>query len=631
MADKLRLIRSPLVNEEKDSHSDSSSVQQHPHAIVRDLEYDDEPEFQRHAEATNSEVFFDLFFAADLTVFSDAHDLTDLTALSGYIAYFCVLWLTWALIGLYDVRFVTDSIFERITRAAHLGVMVGIAVVAPNFDPTAQVKSTFRVMSVVLLVSRAVLALQYGTIIWHVRKYKNTMLPLGIMVAINITAAIIYLGIVFGFQDYNTYVYVAWYVVSVLEVLATVGLSLQWKVLSFKGTHLINRMAMLTFIMIGEGVIVVATGVGKIVVNADSWTPATIGNVVAGIGNLYIIYMLYFDFMRHINLPSYRQLSWALLHFPFHLAMNIFVQGSSQFVVWWKIMEILRGVDQKILNWLAVGDDPNFNPPSVTVWFANQVNTTAYDIYALYPPKYYDTWVDTNSAVDELLKVPESWWTDNTTMDANDPVYVSLVSNTQTVYDSIENSLFASFKIDGFENVKNKTLDSAAFEDAANSANWSRFYLVFTYAFITAGLTLILMNLLLIASRTKRWTPWNYTRAALNFLFGVGFCLVSLIQFNDQHAWEFQSSPWVLPTLLIAFFTVLVLNHLPHPPPVFFKRVDAAERKPVAGGRTSSWDVVGHLGYRNRRDHDKVDSAVSTSPAQGTGYEARPPSETSVV
>lgn len=116
------------------------------------------------------------------------------------------------------------------------------------------------------------LALQYGTIIWHVRKYKNTMLPLGIMVAINVVAAIIYLGIVFGFKDYNTHVYVAWYVVSVMEVLATVGLSLRWKVLSFKGTHLINRMSMLTFIMIGEGVIVVATGVGKIVVNADSWS-----------------------------------------------------------------------------------------------------------------------------------------------------------------------------------------------------------------------------------------------------------------------------------------------------------------------------------------------------------------------
>jgi low temperature requirement protein LtrA len=92
------------------------------------------------------------------------------------------------------------------------------------------------------------------------------------MVGMNFVAAIIYLGIFFGFKDHNTKVYVAWYVVSILEILATVGLSLRWKVLSFTGTHLINRMAMLTFIMIGEGVIVVAKGVGSIVVNADSWS-----------------------------------------------------------------------------------------------------------------------------------------------------------------------------------------------------------------------------------------------------------------------------------------------------------------------------------------------------------------------
>jgi hypothetical protein len=54
------------------------------------------------------------------------------------------------------------------------------------------------------------------------------------MVGINIIAAVIYLGIVFGFKDHNISVYVTWYVVSVLEILATVALSLRWKVLSFK-------------------------------------------------------------------------------------------------------------------------------------------------------------------------------------------------------------------------------------------------------------------------------------------------------------------------------------------------------------------------------------------------------------
>ncbi|KAB5536050.1 hypothetical protein GE09DRAFT_971537 [Coniochaeta sp. 2T2.1] len=509
--------------------------------------------------------------------------------------------------------------------------MVGIAVVAPLFDPTAQVKSTFRVMSVVLLVSRVVLACQYGSIIWHVRKYKKTMLPLGMMVSLNLVAAIIYLGVFFGFKNHNTNVYVSWYVVSVVEIIVTVGLSLRWKVLSFKGTHLINRMAMLTFIMIGEGVIVVATGVGKIVLNADSWTPSTIGNVVSGIGNLYIIYMIYFDFMRDINLPSYRQLSWALLHFPFHLAMNIFVQGSSQFVVWWKIMEILRNVGAKFNSVLSQAEQPGFDDrvSNITEWFGTQVNTTTYDIYKLYPPKYYDTWIDSANAINELFSVPAEWW--YTVDSEDDPTLLSIAENFNTLYLTIENSLFASFKINGIEGVKNTTLDAAGFELAANDANWGRYYLVFSYAFVTAGLTLILMTLLLIASRTKRWTAWNYTRAALNFLFGIGLCLLSLIQLNVEHADAFRSSPWVLPTLLLVFFTVLVINHLPRPPPAFFgkkkkKKHAGGQRESGVGadGRSNSWDVVGHLGYRSRRAHEKIDPAVSSVPAQGAGYESRP-------
>lgn len=121
MADKLRLITSPVVGDKKDSHSETASIQQHPQADVQELGYRDGPrhdcpEFQRYAEATNSEVFFDLFFTANLTVFADEHDVSDLAELSGWIAYFSVLWLTWALIGLYDVRFVTDSIFGKIYR-----------------------------------------------------------------------------------------------------------------------------------------------------------------------------------------------------------------------------------------------------------------------------------------------------------------------------------------------------------------------------------------------------------------------------------------------------------------------------------------------------------------------------------
>lgn len=129
------------------------------------------------------------------------------------------------------------------------------------------------------------------------------------------------------------------------------------------------------------------------------------------------------------------------------------------------------------------------------------------------------------------------------------------------------------------------------------------------------------MNLLLIASRTRRWTPWNYFRIVVNFLVGIGFCLVSLIQLDEDEAWAFQSSPMVLPTILIAFFCVLVLNHLPHPPPVLFKKKNAKEEIPAGDGWVSSWDVVGHLGHRSRGLHEKVEPGVTTNQAEG--YKAR--------
>ncbi len=56
-------------------------------------------------------MFYDLFFAANLTVFSEVHDVTNTEQLMSYIGYFCVLWFTWTMVGLFDVRFVTDSIF----------------------------------------------------------------------------------------------------------------------------------------------------------------------------------------------------------------------------------------------------------------------------------------------------------------------------------------------------------------------------------------------------------------------------------------------------------------------------------------------------------------------------------------
>lgn len=49
--------------------------------------------------------------------------------------------------GMYDVRFLKDSIFERCARGVHLGVLVGFVVVSPNFDPSDQDPIVFKVFS----------------------------------------------------------------------------------------------------------------------------------------------------------------------------------------------------------------------------------------------------------------------------------------------------------------------------------------------------------------------------------------------------------------------------------------------------------------------------------------------------
>ena len=43
--------------------------------------------------------------------------------------------------------------------------------------------------------------------------------------------------------------YIAWYVVAVVETIINIAVSSKWKVVSFKGTHLVQRMSLLTLII----------------------------------------------------------------------------------------------------------------------------------------------------------------------------------------------------------------------------------------------------------------------------------------------------------------------------------------------------------------------------------------------
>jgi low temperature requirement protein LtrA len=53
-------------------------------------------------------------------------------------------------------------------------------------------------------------------------------------------------------KDGHSHVYLIWYVVAVLETAFNIAVSSRWKVMSFKGTHLVQRMSLLTLIICKE-------------------------------------------------------------------------------------------------------------------------------------------------------------------------------------------------------------------------------------------------------------------------------------------------------------------------------------------------------------------------------------------
>lgn len=165
MTPKLKLVGSPVL-----SRKNTGSGKMEPFVsaepmdgngnrrIEGDLNEIDEtlledlPAFERHEESTAIELFYDLFFVANLTTFSNIHEINNTKTLTSYVGFFCILWFTWCITSLYDIRFVTDSLLARIAKGVHLGVMVGLAVSGPKFDTT-KVAPQLKVIGMIIISS----------------------------------------------------------------------------------------------------------------------------------------------------------------------------------------------------------------------------------------------------------------------------------------------------------------------------------------------------------------------------------------------------------------------------------------------------------------------------------------------
>jgi hypothetical protein len=91
--------------------------------------------------------------------------------------------------------------------------------------------------------------------------------------------------------------------------------------------------------------------------------------------------------MEHFG--TIRQQIWAFLHFPFHMALVLLMEGINQFVIWRHAVEVLSSVFDPIS---ALSD----NATATDVF--NTVNDTVYNTLYVFWPLNNDT-----AIIDEIL------------------------------------------------------------------------------------------------------------------------------------------------------------------------------------------------------------------------------------
>ncbi|KAI1379633.1 hypothetical protein F4677DRAFT_338085 [Hypoxylon crocopeplum] len=577
---RLQLVGSRVVEPEQSGHR-VVPTQHHPHhdPHARENSEDlngekgsrDSPKFLKTHAATNFELFYDLWFVANLNVFTSIHDISDLEKFNSFIGYIVLLWTTWLLTTLYDVRFTADSVWERCCKAVHLGVMIGFAEIGTNFDPNDQIVSVFRTMSLFLAVSRFMLALQYGVVTFQIRKYADGKRPMFLTAFLHLCAAAIYFGVSFRYDlGKSSRVFLVWYIGGVVEATLHLSISQMSHVLTFIGTHLGERLNLLTLVILGEGCIILAKSITLLVKDTflkDStytlWSSTLIGLVAAGTALIYIIFQLYFDWMHEDTSMSKRhQVLWTSLHLPFHIALVLLLEAASQFVVWARIVESTNSVLRLVIN-VKIPDDSSSEEISET--FADIVEP----FLEKYPPlDVLETLKSVNETLADIASIPNSFWSEDS--QDNDPVRQRFLNDLYELINTMLNAIYNAFDIEPPESAET-TPGSEYWQSQVAIAAARRFILVYIYAFACAGIVLLFLTIMHVISKRKGWSPFNIFRTAICIALSIFLALLTIIVadqdavLNNESKTDFLRSPWMLPTITLTYFVVLILTHLPHP------------------------------------------------------------------
>ena len=526
------------------------------------------PRLHKAHEAPVIQLFYDLFFVANLTTFTSVHEVNDSHTLKTYIGFFGMLWFAWLQSTLFDIRFGNDSVFERICKALQFGVMAGFAVVGPAYKAgwdideeqkeAAQALKAFQTLSVIMMVSRLVLVAQYTVVLVLLREWRKTIVPLLLHIVLFSISAAIFLGLFYSFLNATgDKAVIAWYVMIGIEAGVALLISAQWKFLSFRKTNVVERIGLITLIVIGEGIIGLCKSIQK-VGNDQQFGADIVGMIICAVVIVYCFWMIYFDQAEHERVGTFRQLIWIMLHFPFHVAVLFTSEGVAQLSMWRKLLGFWYSLDDK-LNAIAI---PTTNAADTLDNYVNALKNVT-DTWMtplkdgmlhlkLQQPDFDSIYKQIEDLADsDLFKTNNTAWKEQ------------LGSSMADLYNQAAVFAAKTFNIEEPEHLApTVTTEAEALDLLINHT----FLTVFIYFFVAAGLALIFSACLYIFGKRHK-NRRDYLNIAFRCLLGFVLAMLALMavstngKVNELYT-KYATGPWMIPTVTIMYVFVVIVHHI---------------------------------------------------------------------
>ena len=167
---------------------------------------------------------------------------------------------------------------------------------------------------------------------------------------------------------------------------------------------------------------------------------------------------------------------WSLAHFPFHLALVLIMEGATQFVVWWKIVELIDYVGNEFLHAFRAAEASTES--GIASRMVEHLNGTVNSIWEHYPPDLLVTFFHKEELLKQIGQIDDTYWRadfqDPESM-AADPRYQNFTEKYRALKVTILNSILKNFNIEAIEDSgwqdHPETYEEHAFQDASCKFN----------------------------------------------------------------------------------------------------------------------------------------------------------------